>query len=158
MFLMSWIPYKQNMGNPVFLLHFSPITEGCSRYDSWVVVPGDLVSYKLHLWCLSALQSSFPELQNGMNMHSISHCFVPTNPFCFSYAKHPPAWCKALYCWLQTIDSETIMLPHPHLPVLPHCAQDKTSCKHLTQTIKQHICIFNSEGNWVKEASMPENS
>lgn len=45
MLLMSWIRYKKKkkkMGNPVFLLHSSPITEGCSRYDSRTIVPGDL--------------------------------------------------------------------------------------------------------------------
>jgi hypothetical protein len=158
MFLMSWIRYKKKMEKSS--LSFALFSHYCGLQSLWqqsCCTRRFRLCYKLYLWCFSALQSGLAGLHNGMNMHNISHCFVPTYPFCFSYAKHPSAWCKALYCWLPIVDSETIMLPYPHLPVLPHCAQDKTSCKYLTQTIQQHICIFNSEGNWVKGASMPES-
>lgn len=152
------------MGNPFFLLHFSSITESFSCHDSRVVVSRDLDWVRNHtsIFCdVSQLSSPaylgfmmkwiYTVLLTALSLPTPSVFLVPN--ICLHSAKRS-------YCWLQMIDSKTIMLPHPHLPVLLHtelCALAQTSCKHLIQTIEQRICIFNSERNWVKGTSVPES-
>lgn len=160
---MSWIWYKKTT-NPIFLLHFSSITESCSHDNSRVVVPRDLrwVTNHTSIFCgVSQLSSqlTWDSWWNEYTQYFSLLCpYLPLQFFsCQTHACIVQSAVIADYRWLIL---RPLRSPTPTclcFSIQSAVPWHKTSCKHLIQTIKQCICIFNSERNWVKGTSVLES-
>lgn len=160
---MAWIWYKK-MTNPVFRLLFSSITESCSHENSRVVVPRVLhwVTNHTPIFCDVSQPSSQLTWVSWWNEYT--QCFS----LLFSYIPLQFFSCQTHACTVQSavIADYKWLILRPLCSPTPTCLcfstqsavpWHKTSCKHLIETIKQHICIFNSEKNWAKGTSVLES-